>query len=184
MTRAASLRLGMSGDELGEAMELVLPLWENRLLGAAPKSALWRWGVSGDLPLICCEAGAAESERLLRCFCLLKSCGLEAELVYLSDEHGEYLRPRMRELERRLAAFGLEALLGARGGILSVPTEAADVLKSRAAVFIGAPRLLPAPLSSVLPAPNAQRGFPRTAGTRTASITLLKKRCRRASGSM
>ena len=160
MTRAAALRLGMSGDELGEAMELVLPLWENRLCGAAPKSALWRWGVSGDLPLIGCEAGAAESERLLRCFCLLKSCGLEAELVYLSNEHGEYLRPRMRELERRLAAFGLEALLGARGGVLSTPTEAADVLKSRAAVFIGAPRLLPAPLSSALPAPKRAAWIP------------------------
>jgi len=152
MTRAAAMRLGLSGDELGKAMELVLPLWENRLCGAAPKTALWRWGVSGDLPLLCCEAGAAEADRLLRCFCLLKSCGLEAELVYLSNEQGEYLRPRMRELERRLASFGLEALLGARGGVLSAPTEALEVLRSRAAVFVGAERSSPAPLSPALPA--------------------------------
>jgi len=160
MLRAAALRLGMSGDELGEAMDLVLPLWENRLFNAAPKSALWRWGISGDLPLICCEAGAAESERLLRAFCLLKSCGLEAELIYLTSEHGEYLRPRMRELERRLASFGLEALMGARGGVGSAPMEAMETLKSRAAVFIGAPRLLPAPLVPALPEPTRSAAIP------------------------
>ena len=156
MTRAAALRLGMSGEELGEAMDLVLPLWENRLTSAAPKADLWRWGISGDLPILCCEAGAAESERMLRAFCLLKSCGLDSELVYLSDEQGEYLRPRMRELERRLAFFGLEALFGARGGVLSAPTEARDTLKSRAAVFVGGQKLLPPPLLPALPA--SQRG--------------------------
>ena len=160
MTRAAALRLGMSGEELGEAMDLVLPLWENRLMNAAPKSALWRWGISGDVPLICCEAGAAESERLLRAFCLLKSCGLEAELVYLSDEHGEYLRPRMRELERRLASFGLEALFGVRGGVLSAPTEAGETLHNRAAVFVGRQKLLPPPLLPALPAPRRGREIP------------------------
>ncbi len=148
MVRAAAQRLGMSGDEVGQAMALCLPLWENRLRGAAPKRELWRWGVSGDYPLLCCPAGAAESEGLLRAFCLLKCCGLDSELVCLSDEQGEYLRPRLRELESRLAAFGLEALLGARGGVLCAPTEAAETVKSRAAVIIGEEKRLPPPLRS------------------------------------
>ena len=69
-------------------------------------------------------AGAAEADKLLRQFCLLKSCGLESELVFLSDEQGEYLRPRLREIEGRLASFGLAALLGVKGGVLCAPTAA------------------------------------------------------------
>ena len=137
MVRAAALRLGMSGEELDEAMGLVLPLWENRLCGAEPKSTLWCWGISGDYPLLCCRAGATERDRLLRAFCLLKCCGLESELVYLTDEQGEYRRPALREIEARLTAYGLEALMSARGGVLSAPTSAVEVLRDRAAVFIG-----------------------------------------------
>ena len=160
MPRAASLRLGLSGEGLGEAMDLVLPLWENRLLDAAPKRELWRWGISGDLPIIACRAGAAEADKLLRQFCLLKSCGLEAELVFLSDEQGEYLRPRLRELESRLASFGLAALLGAKGGVLCAPTAAEEILLRRAAVFIGEEKRLPAPLVPALPAPKRGESVP------------------------
>ena len=153
MVGAAAARLGMSAEELHDAMALTLPLWENRLCNAGPKSALWRWGISGDLPILCCRAGAGERERLLRAFCLLKCCGLDAELIYLSDEQGEYLRPSMREIENRLAAYGLEALLEARGGVLSAPTEAAEDLRGRAAVFIGEERQLSPPLRPALAEP-------------------------------
>ena len=153
MVRAAALRLGMSSEELDEAMGLVLPLWENRLCAAAPKSALWRWGISGDYPLLCCRAGATERDRLLRAFCLLKCCGLESELVYLTDEQGEYRRPALREIEARLTAYGLEALMSARGGVLSAPTSAEAVLRDRAAVFIGEKKALPPPLAPALAVP-------------------------------
>ena len=104
MLRAAAARLSMSAEETDAAMALVLPLWENRLLKAAPRRELWRWGVSGDLPILLCQAGAAEQDWLLRAFCLLKSCSLESELVFLSREEGEYLRPQTREIEKTLAA--------------------------------------------------------------------------------
>ena len=174
MVRAAAQRLLMSGEELGEAMELVLPLRQNRLADACPRRALWRWGVSGELPILCCEAEARESEELLRAFCLLKSCGLEAELVFLSNEHGEYLRPRMRELERRLASFGLEALLGARGGVLCAPTEAAETLRGRAAVFIGEGSC-PAPLRAAALAERAGPDPRLPLGRRRASSYTRRK---------
>ena len=154
MIRAAALRLGMSTEELDNAMELVLPLWENRLCHAAPKRELWRWGISGDYPILCCQAGASEADFLLRAFCLLKCCGLEAELVCLSDEQGEYLRPRLREIESRLASFGLEALLNTRGGVLCAPTEAKELLRNRAAVFIGETAGRSAPLAPALTTPE------------------------------
>ena len=160
MVRAAAQRLHMSVEELDDAMDMVLPLWENRFKSAEPKSALWQWGISGDYPIIGCHAGANERERLLRAFCLLKCCGLESELVYLSDEQGEYLRPALREIENRLAAFGLEALLGARGGVLSAPGAALETLRSRAAIFVGEKKELPAPLCPALPAPARGGSIP------------------------
>ena len=160
MVRAAAQRLAMSGEELGEAMALTLPLWENRLTDAAPQRELWRWGVSGDYPILCCRAGAVEIDGLLRAFCLLKCCGLEAELVCLTEEQGEYLQPRRRQLARSLAAYGLEALLGARGGVLCAPAEASDAVQSRAAVVIGKPRERPAPMVSALTPPKRGRTVP------------------------
>ena len=100
MLRWAALRLGMNAAQIDRAMELVLPLRQNRLADACPRRALWRWGVSGELPILCCEAEARESEELLRAFCLLKSCGLEAELVFLSQEAGAYRRPGLARLEK------------------------------------------------------------------------------------
>ena len=147
MLRWAALRLGMNAAQIDRAMELVLPLRQNRLADACPRRALWRWGVSGELPILCCEAEARESEELLRAFCLLKSCGLEAELVFLSQEAGAYRRPGLARLEKLLASVGLEALLGARGGVFFLPAEAEETVGSRAAYFVGrpAPALLPMP---------------------------------------
>ena len=160
MVQAAALRLNMKAEELDAAMAMVLPLWENRLTDAEPKSALWHWGISGDYPILCCRAGAKERDLLLRAFCLIKCCGLDAELVYLTDEQGEYLRPSMREIESRLAAHGLEALLGTRGGVLSAPTSAEELLRSRSAVFIGEEARLPAPLLPALAAPTRSGEIP------------------------
>ena len=151
MLRAAALRLGLSAEETGAAMKLVLPLWENRLRQAAPRRELWRWGVSGDLPILLCEADAAERDWLLRAFCLLKCCGLDSDLVFLSREEGEYLRPRTREIERALAEAGLETLLGSPGGVHIAPAEAAEIFRSRAALIVGEERALPVPLVSPLP---------------------------------
>ena len=83
-------------------------LIENLLHEAAPRRELWRYGISGDLPLICCEGRAQEAEPLLRQFCLLKSCGVDADLVYLSPEHGEYQQPLLRRIERLLAEYSLD----------------------------------------------------------------------------
>ena len=93
MAGAAAVHLGMSPEELGAAMDMVLSLWQNRLYRAAPRRELWRYGVSGDLPIICCEGDSPDSEKLLRRFCLLKSCGLNADLIYLSDQQGNTSSP-------------------------------------------------------------------------------------------
>ncbi len=133
---ALALRLGMSSRELGAAMGL-LPLLHRPLHAAAPRRELWPWGISGDYPLLVCDGRSPEALPLLRRFLLLKSCGQEAELVYLSDELGTYRQPLRREAAALLESWGLEALLDARGGVHFVPREAEPVLRSRAAVSVG-----------------------------------------------
>ena len=157
MPLAIARRLGMDAAETDEAMALLEPIY-SPLHAAAPRQKLWPYGLSGDLPLLCCEGRAVEALPLLRRFLLLKSCGVEAELVYLSDEQGEYRQPLFRRLREELTALGLEALIGSPGGVRLAPLSAAAVLKSRAAFFVGEPpRRLPPLLPPRLSAPRADR---------------------------
>ncbi len=133
---ALAQRLEMSGTELGKAMAL-LQLLYRPLHAAAPRRELWPWGISGDLPLLLCEGRSAEALPLLRRFLLLKSCGREADLVYLSEEQGEYRQPLRREVSRLLSGWGLEALLDASGGIHFAPPAARETLLSRACFCLG-----------------------------------------------
>ena len=142
---ALAQRLGMETEEIGAAFSLLRQL-QKPLSAAAPRRELWPWGISGDEPLLVCDGQDARAIPLLRRFLLLKSCGRPGELVILSREEGEYRQPLRREIGRLLSAWGLEALLGARGGVHFAPPEAAPVLRSRSAVFWGEPlwRFLPA----------------------------------------
>ena len=139
MVSAAAARLGMNAAEAGAAMALLASLERSPAL-AAPRRELWPYGVSGDWPLLCCEAGAAEALPLLRRWLLLKSCGAEAELVYLSEEQGEYRRPYAARIAGYLAAQGLDALIGSRGGVHFLPPAAAEAVGSRAVYTAGRER--------------------------------------------
>ena len=158
MVGAAAAHLGMSTEDVAAAMDMTLPLWRQPLRQAAARSSLWQYGVSGSLPIICCDGRASESDRLLKRFCLLKSCGMNAELIYLSDEHGEYLQPLLRRISLALAAVGLESLIGSAGGVFLVPQEAADQIKSRASLIVGEKPKEP------LPIPRPALGSGRTPG--------------------
>jgi len=155
MVHAAAARLGMSPAQVGRSMELALPLWKAAPHAAVPRRALWRWGLSGDWPLLCCRASARESDTLLRAFCLLKACGLESELVFFTPGEGEYFQPERSRLEKALSEVGLEALLGAEGGVRFLPPEAEEAVCSRAVFAVGAP---PRPLVSAQPSRLPERG--------------------------
>lgn len=155
MVSAAALRLSLNDGEVSAAMAL-LPTLRAPLRNAAPKEALWRCGVSGDVPLLCCRADAREASALLRRFVLLTCCGAEAELVYLSGEVGEYYRPVQNRLRGELRALGLEALLSSRGGVHFAPLEAAPAIESRAVCTVGKPR--PETEALILPKLSEERG--------------------------
>lgn len=143
MVGAAGIHLGMSQEEVGAAMDMVLPLWQNRLYRAAPRKELWQYGVSGDLPIICCDGDSPELAKLLRRFCLLKTCGLNADLIFFDSQPGEYQQPLMGRIVSVLSPVGLEALIGSPGGVHILPYSAREQVKSRSAFIAGEKRELP-----------------------------------------
>lgn len=147
MVGASAAHLRMSGEEVGAAMDLVGQLWPDRVQNAASKRELWPYGISGDLPIICCDGRALECEALLKRFCLLKSCGINADLVYLSDEQGEYKQPVFSKISEALSRYGLEALIGAPGGVHFAPISAASAVISRAAYAVGTLKKYPPALN-------------------------------------
>ncbi len=127
----------MSAKDVDGAMQMLSRL---RFISAAKpfpaKSALWRYGISGDMPIICCS-GDEDVGTVTRQFCLIRSCGVYADLVFITDEGGEYRRPVYSKVRDILSAHGLEALIGAHGGVRTLSTEALPVISSAAAYTVG-----------------------------------------------
>ena len=145
MVSAAAARLALSAEEIGGAMAL-LPALARPLAEAAPRRELWPLGVSGDYPILSADARAVEALPLLGQWLLLKSCGVESELVYSSEEQGEYRRPTVRRVSEALGRWQLEALIGSRGGVHFAPAAASKTVLSRAAYAVGHAPLPGAPL--------------------------------------
>ena len=157
---AASL-LGMRDEELSGAMTLYGAIRSFRARQSAPRRMLWQYGISGDFPLLLCRSGAREEETLLLQFCLLRSLGVEAELVITTDEAGEYPARTHARVSAVLGRVGLEALLGERGGVHLAPLEAEEAVASRAVFAAGREPIvresMPAPQ---LPERSGAEGFP------------------------
>ena len=164
MISAAASLLGMDTAETGAAMDMLPSIFFGCPEGSVPKSALWPYGVSGDMPILCCDGDSADAIKMIRRFCLLKSCGVESELVYITDEQGEYRRPLFRKVSETLAASGLESLIGSRGGVHFAPPESREVIEGRAVVRNGKGATTAFP---VLPRYRLPREAPEWSGGKT-----------------
>ena len=138
MVSACASVTHMSAREVESAMTMLQGLLFISAKTPFPaKSSLWRCGLSGDLPIICCDA-AQDVESVTKQFCLLRSCGVYADLVFLTDEGGEYSRPVYSKVRDTLAAHGLEALIGTHAGVRMLPVQETSLIESAAAVIVGA----------------------------------------------
>lgn len=136
-TCAAALKL--DGKALKTAMNAVLPLhFFMRSAVFAAREKLWKYGISGDRPIVLCPFGSNRNEicSAVKRHCLLLACGLECDLVFLSDEGGDYFRPVYSAVRDTLCAFGLEALLGDGGSIRILPQEAEGDISACASFVI------------------------------------------------
>ncbi len=138
LVSAAAAHLKMSSADISFAMKLLKRIWRGTLHGAAAKKALWQYGISGDFPLVCCDGRSSELERVIKCFCLLKSCQVEAECVVFSDEQGEYRQPVFQKLSKMLSGVSLESLINTAGGVHLVPISAVPEVMSRSVYSLGA----------------------------------------------
>lgn len=138
MVPACASVMHMSAREVEAAMATLRAL---RFISAKTpfpaKSSLWRFGLSGDLPIICCDGGQ-DTESVTKQFCLLRSCGVYADLVFLTDEGGEYRRPVYSKVRDTLAAHGLEALIGTYAGVRMLPVQETSLIENAAAFIVGA----------------------------------------------
>lgn len=105
-------RLGLTENQLSKAMQLLNALSFPRLSlseNPPPRSALWRFGISGNLPIlthnVTDEESLEEAETLIRQHAFLTSLSRPFDLVFLTDDGGDYMRPAataLSELKRDL----------------------------------------------------------------------------------
>lgn len=83
---------------------------------------LWKYGVSGDDPILLVRVYEVEDVPkivpYIKVFHLLKLKNIVCELVVLYEEGGQYDRPIYAGLMEVLRQYGLEKYAAARGGII------------------------------------------------------------------
>ena len=106
--------------------------------------SLWRFGISGDLPLFCLnvQKGLPEEHRaweilsgFLRAHRLLGMMGIRSELVLLYRGGGDYFDEEKQKLLSVLRACGSEYLLSVQGGIFPIPIGEGEALLPALAVL-------------------------------------------------
>ena len=143
MVSAAASLLGMNGSETGRTMEILYKILVNRLYNACPKRELWQYGISGDREILACDGKSSELMLLIKSLIMLRSCGVNADLVILSDELGEYDSKLKKAVRAMLSHYALEDLTDADGGVHILPMTAENAVYSRAVYFAGRDKALP-----------------------------------------
>jgi len=126
-------RLGLSEREALDAFDLLARLEAVEQAGTKPpQSALWPFGISGDLPIAAGPVSAPEEGERAAVWCrwhqLLTRSGYPFDLVVLLEESGDYRRPLRSALLEALRAMGAESALGAKGGVHLVDSAAAPAV--------------------------------------------------------
>lgn len=113
--------LGMSKSGIQGAFSLCGTLARPRVAAATDsrREALWKHGISGDVPILYVEIedDLDEARRMIKRHALLTACGVKADLVLATGETADYLHPKRDTLHRYLEKYGLSSFEGQRGGI-------------------------------------------------------------------
>lgn len=114
-------------------------------INARQQSALWAYGISGDLPIILTrishDRDMAMVRELLRAHEYLKLLGLKIDLVILNEHATSYLQTLHDEVMRQILIGGVHHLLDQPGGIFvrkadMIPAEDLTLLNAVARVNI------------------------------------------------
>ncbi|MEJ7616443.1 MAG: glucoamylase family protein [Pyrinomonadaceae bacterium] len=92
------------------------------------QSALWRYGISGDLPIVLVRTSEPEHlnmvRQIIRGHEYLRINGLAIDLVILNDRSSSYIESLQDELQRLIRASGSQALVDKPGGVYLRRSEA------------------------------------------------------------
>ena len=164
LPRTAAAVLGLRPGDVDAAFSL-LPRLCFPCPPAAPvrQEALWPFGISGDLPILCARYDAPEqlerARKLMDLHLFLSGCGCDFDLVFLSRDGASYHRPLHTALSDALWRAGGELLRDARGGVhLLEDTPEAGAVTDAAVQTLS--------LAAPLPVPERRTGWRSAAPSR------------------
>jgi cyclic beta-1,2-glucan synthetase len=128
------------------------PLGERLLLNRLGQSALWAYGISGDLPMLIVTIGDIRSLPLIRELLLAHTYwrlrGFRCDLIVLNQEPASYDQPLNIQLQRQIEAHSSEpgkSGVNRPGGVFlrdwnAIPEEHRNLLMSTASVVLSGQR--------------------------------------------
>ncbi len=97
---------------------------KNKKIIPQKKDSLWSFGISGDLPIIMIKIESEEDARAaipyIRASKNLRTCGIEADTVFVYDKSDGYFGEIRTTLRKLLSDEKCELMLGVKGGIFLV----------------------------------------------------------------
>ena len=113
------------------------------------QSALWQYGISGDLPMLTVTAAESRSMSLIRELLLAQAYwrlrGFRADLIILNQESPSYDRPLHQQLQRQIEAHSSAEATDRPGGVYlrnwhALPVEHRDLILAVSSVVLGGNR--------------------------------------------
>lgn len=162
LPRRAAAVMGMTREDF-EKSRALLP-WLCFPTAARPgdvrREELWKFGISGDLPIVCADcAGLGEfgaARRLMDSHLLLCGSGADFDLVFITHDGASYRKSQGTALNELLWRNGGDALSGARGGVHIVDeSDGVEALLNCACRVIGLASTSTEPEAGSSPAPIA-----------------------------
>ncbi len=151
----------------------------------AGQSELWRFGVSGDLPIILMRiedvAQISMAREIAAAHEYLRMKGLLADLVLMNDYGNDYRQPVRDKIDELIGSSHLRSLTDCPGGVFvlnsaELNARQIDLLLARSAVLIEGSR---GSAAEQLPAPREyakERITPRTPGRRALELASIDTR--------
>ncbi len=127
------------------------------------REMLWKYGISGDYPLMGMAAGESDTEQarqMLESFGRLARAGFRTELLLLPQGDGQYFRPGEKKLLALMEEAELGGFLGVRGGIFLLRKEQLEEQLEHLLPQICRVFLRPGDMQKPSPISNARKPMP------------------------
>ncbi len=127
---AASVMLGLKSIDMALAVDYITPLLFKRNrenTRAYPRKALWKFGISGDNPILSARVDSDEkltaALSLIRRHAFLSENGVKSDLALIITDGGDYRSRQSRAAEELLTKIGRRDSIGQPGGVHLVDAQ-------------------------------------------------------------